>query len=72
MPSLRETSQEKEAEGDGTRSGTRSVRLESEENGEKETRKKVATRGAENVTEEEVSRSQSWRRTESLPATGGC
>ena len=35
------------------------MRLDSEEAGEKETRKKVAPGGAENVTEEEVASSQS-------------
>jgi len=49
-----ETSQEEDAEGDGTRSLTRSVRF-SEETGEKET---MAPRGAENATEEEVASSQ--------------
>ena len=57
--SVRETSQEKGAEDDGTRSGTKSVRLDSEEAGEKETRKKVALGGGDNVTEEEVASSQS-------------
>ena len=60
LPSLtRETSQKKEAEDDWIRSGTRSVRLKSEEAGEKKTRKKVAPGGAKSLTEEEVASSQS-------------